>query len=707
MEKAIAAVFIYSLFLVVVVVSASLLVLDNLGQTNAKEIAQQVQVERVETSMSIGSVSTPTVLQCETRVEVTLSNDGKRQIGGFDEMDVLILYTTVPGDKVSERLLYTSGNIALDEWSFLSITPTTTNATLWDPDEVANLSARLSPQPGPGTTGYITVVTPNGITDSSYVDFTNAVGSDCRFLHNNPTPPTGNTSSTSSLPMDGEVPSAGTLHNYDQDRDGDDGLTLATTTLGFTETDTTKFQTWRSGVLAGDLTIAGTVLIDIYAAIKGTPQGEVGAVTVFLRDKDGASYTEIASGTVFSRDWQSGSSTFVRRMAQIKSVSYTVLAGHELEVRLVAEGISNDSMWVAYDTQNEPSLVNLSYIPPSAGTLLHLHNDPTPPTTSTNATTTLPMNSTASTSTTLYKYDADRNDDAGLTLQKTALGLSETSTSTFQVWRTAAQTSTLVITGDVRIDVWAAMRSFTTGTRGVITAYLRDVEVSTSTATTTEIANGSVFADDWSGGTADFVQRTIMIPNVSYTIPGDNLLEVRLMVEDQSADAMWLAYDTTAYDSVVKMTTAAGPTTPTDDFESGDFAGGTAWFQDWTVTADVSVITTDSPQEGTYHMKVDKLGEAKRPADLSGQSNLRWQFWAKISGQFTGGMKGYAHVSEDGTIWTEVRQWNQFSTEGLYEFVDIDLSPYTMTSQFWFRFTVDGGGGEPRILYIDDITVSG
>ena len=317
------------------------------------------------------------------------------------------------------------------------------------------------------------------------------------------------------------------------------------------------------------------------------------------------------------------------------------------------------------------------------------------------------MDSTAPTTTTLVNYDADRDSDNGLTLQKTALGLSETATSTFQVWRTTAQTSTLTITGDVRIDVWAAMKDFQLGTRGVITAYLRDVEVSTSTATTTEIVNGSVFANDWSGGTANFVLRTIMIPNVSYTIPADHLLEVRLMVEDQSADAMWIAYDTTAYDSVVKMTTSAGPTSPTDDFESGDFAGGTAWLQDWTVTAEVSVITLDGPQQGTYHMKVDKAGEAKRDADLSGQSNLRWQFWAKISGNFTGAKKGHAHISENGSAWTEVWTWDNQSNKDVYEFIDIDLSPYTMTSQFWVRFTVDGTGPQSRVLYVDDLRITG
>ena len=40
----------------------------------------------------------------------------------------------------------------------------------------------------------------------------------------------------------------------------------------------------------------------------------------------------------------------------------------------------------------------------------------------------------------------------------------------------------------------------------------------------------------------------------------------------------------------------------------------------------------------------------------------------------------------------------------MYE--DIDLSTYTMSSQFWVRFSIDGAGGGTRSLYVDDIVVS-
>ncbi len=46
------------------------------------------------------------------------------------------------------------------------------------------------------------------------------------FMHNNPTPPTGDTSSQVSLPLNTTSPIA-TLYNYDQDRDAFAGLLIA------------------------------------------------------------------------------------------------------------------------------------------------------------------------------------------------------------------------------------------------------------------------------------------------------------------------------------------------------------------------------------------------------------------------------------------------------------------------------------------------
>ena len=151
--------------------------------------------------------------------------------------------------------------------------------------------------------------------------------------------------------------------------------------------------------------------------------------------------------------------------------------------------------------------------------------------------------------------------------------------------------------------------------------------------------------------------------------------------------------------------TLAPPITVTDDFESGDLICGSGWLDNWTVTVPpVSATSASSPHGGTYHMLVDKGGDTKRSIDMSGQTNMRLKFWAKVTG-LSGSRKAYAEVSSDGTAWSTVRTWDKNSPDNTYQYEDIDLSPHTMSSQFWVRFRIDGAGGGSRSLYVDDLVI--
>jgi len=327
-------------------------------------------------------------------------------------MDLFADYTAKSGNQVSTRLAYTAGNLEQDQWTFATITPDTVHPGMWDPAETAKLTSRLSQPPKRGTLGYVTVITPNAISDSAYVDFTNAVSADCRYLHNNPSPPTGNTASQASLPLDTELPSATTMYNYDTNRDSDAGLKLRKTDLGLTESDSTKFQVWRSGALTSNLVIAADVLVDLWAAPKNFRQNKIGVVTTYLRDYCATcdpTHVEIDNASIFARDWQSGSSTFVERMGRIPGVNYTVPAGHELEIFMVVEKASKDDMWIAYDTTSYPSLLDLDYVTPTPTSSFYLHNDPTPPTGDTVSHATLSLDATVPTAGTLFNYDTNRD----------------------------------------------------------------------------------------------------------------------------------------------------------------------------------------------------------------------------------------------------------------------------------------------------------
>ena len=296
----------------------------------------------------------------------------------------------------------------------------------------------------------------------------------------------------------------------------------------------------------------------------------------------------------------------------------------------------------------------------------------------------------------------------GFGLNKTGLGLGETDATKFQLWRDPS-TSTVVLEGDVVIEVWAAIKDYGTGKRGVLTVFLRDRDPSGPSYT--EIGNATVFDTDWQEGATDFIMKTLLVPDVSHTVPSGNQLEARLLVDDNSEDSMWVAYDTAAYPSAIKID--LGPPAliagaiAADDFESGDLSGGTGWLDTaWITAGTVTVTSSTSPQQGTFHMRVDRQGQgqADRTVDMSGQTSPRLLFWGKVEG-ITGGREAYAEVSSDGTTFTVVKTWTAADSGNPYAFEDIDLSPFTMSSQFWIRFSAPSTGPPGPALFVDDVQV--
>ncbi len=147
--------------------------------------------------------------------------------------------------------------------------------------------------------------------------------------------------------MNTTAPTASTLYNYDTNRDASPGLVIQKGGL----------QVWRGPVLASDVTLKGNVTVNLWSAMKEFQQGKKGQVTVYLRDFDGSSYTEIANVLVNDPDWQRGSSTWVLKSFVIGVGSYTLPAGHRLELKVIVESSSVDDLWFAYDTAAYPSWI--------------------------------------------------------------------------------------------------------------------------------------------------------------------------------------------------------------------------------------------------------------------------------------------------------------------------------------------------------------
>lgn len=163
------------------------------------------------------------------------------------------------------------------------------------------------------------------------------------------------------------------------------------------------------------------------------------------------------------------------------------------------------------------------------------------------------------------------------------------------------------------------------------------------------------------------------------------------------------AEDNTANESGNSSEVSATPNTIRDDFESGGFVGGRNWLDNWTIVGPATVTTANSPYAATYHLNVDTGSDVMRSADLSGLSSMRLQFWAKVNSH-SGNRKSYAEVSSDGTNWTVVATWDRNSTTLVYSFFDVDLTPYTMSSQFWVRFRTDSGGSST--MWVDNVEIT-
>lgn len=152
------------------------------------------------------------------------------------------------------------------------------------------------------------------------------------------------------------------------------------------------------------------------------------------------------------------------------------------------------------------------------------------------------------------------------------------------------------------------------------------------------------------------------------------------------------------------------PSTPSpltlvwDDFETGDFTGGSGWLAAWTNSGLSSIVSTGFPQQGNYHMLLrSNTGLVSRSINLSGQANVRVQFWAKAD-NFDPGNTATFQVSSNGSTWTVVRTWIDGQDDNVYRFEDIDISSFSMTSSFWLRFQANMSGGANN-FYVDNLSV--
>jgi hypothetical protein len=200
----------------------------------------------------------------------------------------------------------------------------------------------------------------------------------------------------------------------------------------------------------------------------------------------------------------------------------------------------------------------------------------------------------------------------------------------------------------------------------------------------------------WRDGQDDGVYRSYDIDLSSYQMTSRFFISLRSSINNGNI----------YFDNLSVIWEAPYPTTiASENFESGNWAGGIGWTDNWTHSGYASVTTSGMPHGGLYHLMLQSsTGDARRSVDLSASGIIvHLRFWAKVL--LNGSDWAECRISPDGIDWTQqVKYWNKSSPYNTYTFYDVDLSPYQMTSRFWIRFTIHANQTSDY-FYVDDITV--
>lgn len=188
----------------------------------------------------------------------------------------------------------------------------------------------------------------------------------------------------------------------------------------------------------------------------------------------------------------------------------------------------------------------------NAGTwAFHLHNNPTPPTANTTAQVNLVMNATVPTAATLYQYSTNCVAQAGRRITRAAPSPNQATVCNYVNWRTTPLAATVTLSGTITVDIWSASDTANANRTGGIVAYLRDFNPA-GAGTYTEIANG-LFTTTYAVGRTFYHYPITVALATAYTLPVGHQLEVKLVASNAYQSAMLVAYDTTVYQSFLRI----------------------------------------------------------------------------------------------------------------------------------------------------------
>lgn len=182
------------------------------------------------------------------------------------------------------------------------------------------------------------------------------------YLHNDPTPPTADTTAQYNLTMTSTAPTATILRNYDTNRANRAGRGITRNNPPSAGLATAlRYVNWRTPALAPALTLSGAVTVDIWSAVNAAAANRTGSLIVYLRDYNPATatYSEIANATR-AAVYAAGRTYYETPISVTVAPAYTLPAGHMVELKIESPtATSQSNMLVAYDTTTYSSLMRV------------------------------------------------------------------------------------------------------------------------------------------------------------------------------------------------------------------------------------------------------------------------------------------------------------------------------------------------------------
>jgi hypothetical protein len=176
------------------------------------------------------------------------------------------------------------------------------------------------------------------------------------YLHNNPSPPTCDTTTQPTLPVDTVTPSAIALFNYDADRDDQPGRTILIGGAGFAETGLDLHQRWVSPVFSETTLLTGAPQLIFWSSVPGFLPNVSGTVTAYLAATNGSQQAWLITGSVSDSNW-TPTFSWVEKTITFEAPGADIPAGYWLELVLTVPLTSDTDLRFAYDTTTYPSRI--------------------------------------------------------------------------------------------------------------------------------------------------------------------------------------------------------------------------------------------------------------------------------------------------------------------------------------------------------------